>query len=177
MGKYVKTLSKGCLWGVDLLIFVTLGTQDKPFTRLLKAIDGAIQEGIIKEPVIVQAGHTKYESSHMTILGMLSMEEYHHYMEKCDLLITHGGVGSIFDALKLGKKIIASPRLKKYGEHVNDHQIQLIDAFEEKNFLIAYREHDDFANIYVQAVHMNPVKYVQNNQKMISIVQNFIENN
>lgn len=159
------------------MIFVTLGTQDKPFPRLLEKIEEQIKKGNIKEEVIVQAGYTKFESKYMKILGMIPMEEYNEYMKKCDLLITHGGVGSIFDALKLGKKIIGCPRLKKYGEHLNDHQIQLIESFHEKGYLLAYNEEDDLAEILKKVKKMKPIKYKSNNQKMLDIITNFIENN
>lgn len=177
MGKYVKTLSKSSLWGVDLLIFVTLGTQDKPFPRLLEKIENEIKCGNIKEKVIVQAGHTKFESEYMQILGMLTMEEYQQYMKECDLLITHGGVGSIFDALKLGKKIIACPRLKKYNEHLNDHQIQLIEAFQEKGYLLAYNENNLLSDVLNESKKKKPIHYKTNNHKMVKIITDFIENN
>ena len=177
MGRDVKTLSKSCIWGVDLLIFVALGTQDKPFYRLLKDVEKQIQCGNIKEEVIVQAGHTKFESEYMKVFGMLSMDEYQEYMKKCDLLITHGGVGSIFDAMKLGKKIIASPRLKKYKEHLNDHQIELVDAFDEKGYVLAYREGDDLGEILQKIKKKRVKKYKPDNQRMLSLITEFIENN
>ena len=61
------------------------------------------------------------------------------FIGKADYIITHGGVGTITDALKLGKKIIAVPRLSKYKEHVNDHQLQIIENFSEKGFIVGAR--------------------------------------
>mgnify|MGYP002867149211 CR=1 FL=1 len=106
------------------MIFVTLGTQDKSFKRLLDALEQAIESGIIKEEVIVQAGFTKYTSPTMKIFDLIDREDFNKYIEKCDLLITHGGVGSIITGLKNNKKVIAIARLAKYKEHVNDHQLQ-----------------------------------------------------
>ena len=126
MEKYVKTLSKGCLERVDILmILVTLGTQDKPFTRLLDAIQKAIDQKIIKEEVIVQAGCTKYESKDMKIFDLIPADEFDKLVKKCRILITHGGVGSIMTGLKAGKVVIAAPRLSKYKEHTNDHQKEI----------------------------------------------------
>lgn len=118
---------------MDILIFVTLGTQDKTFTRLLKAIEDEIIKGNIDEEVIVQAGYTKYFSDKMKIFDLISQEDFVLYMNRADLIITHGGVGSIITALKMNKKIIAVPRLAKYGEHINDHQLQIVKCFEKKN--------------------------------------------
>ena len=109
------------------MIFVTLGTQDKSFERLLEAIDKAIIKKQITEEVIVQAGYTKYESSNMKILNTIPKDEFLKLMDECTLLITHGGVGSIFDGLKKNKKVIACPRLSKYNEHTNDHQLEVLE--------------------------------------------------
>ena len=87
------------------MIFVTLGTQDKGFERLLKAIDKAIDDGTIKDKVIVQAGFTKYESKNMEIFTEVSKEEFDKYLKEAKLVITHGGVGSIVGALKYHKKV------------------------------------------------------------------------
>ena len=111
------------------MILVTLGTQDKSFVRLLKAIDKQIELGNIKEEVIVQAGYTKYESKNMKIFDLVSPKELDSLMKSANIIITHGGVGSILGALKYGKPVIAAARLSKYGEHTNDHQKQIIDEF------------------------------------------------
>lgn len=95
------------------MILVTLGTQDKDFSRLLKAIDNEIEKKHITDKVIVQAGTTKYESNNMEIFDLISKDELSKLVEKCDLLITHGGVGSILDGIKNNKKIIAAARIKK----------------------------------------------------------------
>lgn len=88
---------------------------------------------VIDEEVIVQAGYTKYFSDKMKIFDLISQEDFVLYMNRADLIITHGGVGSIITALKMNKKIIAVPRLAKYGEHINDHQLQIVKCFEKKN--------------------------------------------
>ena len=112
---------------MDFLIFVSLGTNDKSFERLLKVIDKEIEKGNIKDKVIVQSGYTKYSSDNMEIIDLMSMSMFNKCIADCDILITHGGVGTILDGLKKGKKVIAFPRLSKYKEHVNDHQKEIID--------------------------------------------------
>ena len=86
------------------MILVTLGTQDKSFKRLLEAIDKQISLGNINDEIIVQAGHTKYNSANMTIFDFIPYDEFDEYIKKCNLLITHGGVGSIITGLKYGKR-------------------------------------------------------------------------
>ena len=104
------------------MILVTLGTNDESFERLLKAIDKEIEKKTINERVVVQAGCTKYESKNMEILDLVPRDEFDKLIKECDLLITHGGVGSILTGINYGKKVIAVPRLAKYHEHGNDHQ-------------------------------------------------------
>ena len=80
------------------MILVTLGTQDKPFPRLLKEIERQIKKGNIKDDVIVQAGCTKFKSKYMKIFDLMPMDEFDKLLKDCDLLITHGGVGTIVGA-------------------------------------------------------------------------------
>ena len=96
------------------MILVILGTQDKKFPRLLDCIEKEIEKGTIKDKVVVQAGQTDYTSSNMEIFDLLPAPEFDKMMDKADLIITHGGAGSILSAIKKGKKVIAAPRLAKY---------------------------------------------------------------
>ena len=125
------------------MILVMLGTQNNSFHRLLEEIDRLIDSGVINEKVIVQAGYTKYESKNMRIFSLIPQDELEKYQDKADLIITHGGVGSIISSLKREKKVIAVPRLHKYGEHVNDHQKQIVESFDKKGYIIGCYEVSD----------------------------------
>ena len=118
------------------MILVTLGTQDKEFTRLLKEIDRLIDKKVITDKVIVQAGYTKYNSKNMLVFDYLPKKELEEYMKEANFIITHAGVGSVFDALKKDKKVIAVARLSKYKEHNNDHQLELLEEFSKENLVI-----------------------------------------
>ena len=141
------------------MIFVTLGTQDKEFTRLLDAIEKEIKKGNIKQKVIVQAGYTKYTSDNMEILKLIPMEEFDKYIKECDLLITHSGVGSIMTGLKNNKKIIAAARLKKYNEHTNDHQIQIGKEFEKQGYIMYLDDFDDLGKVLKDIKNFKPKKF------------------
>ena len=153
------------------MIFVTLGTQDKSFVRLLKAIDKAIDDGIIKDEVIVQAGYTKYESDNMKIFDLIDRDEFANYIKKCDVLITHGGVGSIITGLKNNKKVIAIPRLSKYKEHINDHQVQIIDNFNDVGYIIGLKEDINLKDAFSRLKKFTPNKYKSNTNKMIELIE------
>ena len=107
---------------------------------------------------------------------MISKEELEKYVEEADLIITHGGVGSIIMALNKNKKVIAVPRLHEYNEHVNDHQRQIVKVFNEKKYIIGIQNVEDLSEALKQIKDFKPQKYQSNNTKMISIIGNFIDN-
>ena len=98
-------------------------------------------------------------------------------MEKSDLVITHGGVGSIVMALKMGKKVIAVPRLSAFGEHINDHQIQIVDSFNKQEFLIGLTELDGMEEALAKAKEFKPKKFKSETDHMIKLIEDFIDNN
>jgi len=157
------------------LIFVILGTQDKEFPRLLEAINLEIKNKNIKEKVVVQAGSTKYVSENMTILDYIPMNEFKNYIEKSSYIITHGGVGTILDSLNLGKKIIAVPRLKEYGEHENDHQVQIIEEFSKLVYIINGSDLNKLGDNIKLLSSFIPKQYVSNNKNMINLLESYIE--
>ena len=159
------------------MILVSLGTQDKSFARLLKVIDEAVEKGIIKDKVVVQAGYTAYNSKNMEIFDYLSIDEFNNLLDKCDLLISHGGVGTIMSALSENKKIIGCARLEKYKEHTNDHQTQILEEFDREGYLIYAKDLDKFCEYYKRAESFTPKKYISNTQNMINLIDDYIENN
>ena len=157
------------------MIFVTLGTNDNSFERLLKAIDKEIEKGTIKDKVIVQAGCTKYTSKNMEILDLIPREEFDRLISECDLLITHGGVGSILTGVNNGKKVIAVPRLAKYKEHGNDHQLQIVENFSERKYILAVKDLNKLGKTIEKAKTFKPKKFVSNTHNIINIIENFID--
>lgn len=157
------------------MILVTLGTQDKPFKRLLKEIENQIKKGNIKEKVIVQSGYTKMKSKYMEMFDLLPTKDFNKLIKECDLLITHGGVGSIIEGLNNNKKIIAVARLKKYGEHDNDHQIQLINNFSEEGYIIGVTDFDTLDDVLEKAKKFKPKKMKKKQNNMKKIIVDFID--
>ncbi len=158
------------------MILVMLGTQNNSFHRLLEEIEKLIKSGKIKEKVIVQAGYTKYQSSNMEIFNLIPQKQLEEYQKEANLIITHGGVGSIISSLKMGKKVIAVPRLHQYGEHVNDHQKQIVKTFDEEGYIIGINEVSELEKAIEKILNFKPKKYEANNKKMLSIIENFIDN-
>ena len=157
------------------MILVTLGTQDKSMVRLLKLIDKSIAEGLIKDKVIVQAGFTKYKSKNMEIFDTVSNDELEKLINKADLIITHGGVGSILSSLKYHKKVIATPRLAKYNEHTNDHQKQIVKEFSKRGYLIPLLDYNNFDKVMEKSKTFKPRPFKSNNENFTKIIKNYIE--
>ena len=157
------------------MILVTLGTQDKSFERLLKALDKAVAKGKIKEKIIVQAGCTEYKSKNMEIFDLTSPEELDKLVKKCSLLITHGGVGSILNGIKYNKPIIAAARLSEYKEHTNDHQKQIIKEFVKSGYILELEDFDNLDKLIKQAKKFKPKEFKSNTNKFIKNIENYIE--
>lgn len=164
------------IYGVDILILVTLGTNDKSFERLLIELERLIDLKVINEKVVVQAGYTKYQTKKMEMFDLIPMEKFDEFIQTCDLLITHGGVGSIISGLKSGKKVIAVPRLEKYGEHVNDHQLQIIENFDSAGYIIGIKEMDELQDALMKVRTFTPRIYQSNVDNMIKLIKTYIDN-
>lgn len=111
------------------MIFITLGSQKFQFNRLLKAVDKLVANGTITDNVVAQIGYSDYKPQNFGYENFFDREMFAKIMDEAETVITHGGTGAIVGAVKKGKKVIAVPRLSKYGEHVDDHQLQLIEQF------------------------------------------------
>ncbi len=161
------------------MILVLLGTQNNSFHRLLEEIEKNIENGNIKEEVVIQAGYTKYESKtekqKVKIFDTIPKEELEKLIEEANLVISHGGVGSMITANQKGKKVIAVPRKKKYHEHVNDHQIYTVEAFARKRYVIGVKDVENIGNALKQVETFEPVIYNKDdNSSIIQIIEKFI---
>ena len=159
------------------MILVLLGTQKNDFHRLLDAVQKNIDNGTITDKVIVQAGYTKFESSNMEIFDLIPIDKMNNLIDTAQLVITHGGVGSIIGALKKQKKIIVMPRLSKYGEHVNNHQQEIVSIFEEKGFIKSIHSAEDLTKILLEIDNFIPNVYQSNTNRIIEIITKFIDEN
>ncbi len=158
------------------MILVTLGTQDKQFYRILEALEVKLDKHLIDDEVIVQAGcSADFKSKYMKIFDLIPMDEFDEMIKKCDLLITHGGVGSIITGLKNNKKVIAAARLSKYNEHVNDHQLQIIDNFSKEGYILKLDNFDDIDKLIKDSSKFKPKKFKSNTDNMINLIDREIE--
>jgi UDP-N-acetylglucosamine transferase subunit ALG13 len=117
------------------MIFVTVGTEQFPFNRLLDWVDRAICKGKIQEQVIVQAGACTHEVSGALMHTMLTQKEFREISQQARVIISHCGEGSFFTLRDLGrdwgKPFILVPRRHGLEEHVDDHQWEMAKALDK----------------------------------------------
>lgn len=126
------------------MIFVTVGTHEQPFDRLLKCIDKMIDDGKIKEEVICQKGFTDYVPKNYEAKKLIPYDEMQKNIEMARIVVTHGGPASFLDPLKYGKIPVVVPRKKEFNEHVNNHQVDFSKEVEKrmKNIIVAETDAD-----------------------------------
>ncbi len=176
MERIEKVLSEGCVRGWNILILVTVGTQKFPYERLIKTIDNLVKEHKIQEKVFMQIGTSQFTPKYCDYERYVPHEELNKKLDECSLLITHSGVGMIISACNRDKPVIVLPRLKKYGEHVDDHQVEIAEAFSEKNYVYYCRDEKDMLEAIKNARQKKYEKYQSKNKKIVNLILNYIEN-
>lgn len=159
------------------MILVLLGTQNNSFVRLLNAVQDCIDKKIITDEVVVQAGFTKYESKDMKIFSMIHKDQFADLLDKADVVITHAGVGSIIASIERGKKTIVVPRLKKYNEHVNNHQIQIARKYKHDGYVKSVMNLKHLGDVIKSIDAFEPKAYLKGKSNILSIIEEYIDNN
>ncbi len=159
------------------MIFVVLGTQKFQLNRLLKLMDEYVEIGKIKEEVIAQRGNSDYVPKNFRSFDFLDKDTFDSYIKKADIVVTHSGVGSIITSLKSRKPVIVFPRLRKYGEHVDDHQLDIATAFEKKNYVLCCKEQDDLLKLLLQCKEKKFEEYISQREQVVSTIMKYLESN
>lgn len=115
------------------MIFVTVGTHEQSFERLIKKIDELKEKNIISEDVIIQKGYTDYEPKYCKTYKLIEYEKMQKYINQARIVITHGGPASFIAPLTIGKIPIVVPRQKEFDEHVNNHQVEFVKQVVKRN--------------------------------------------
>ena len=157
------------------MILITLGSQKFQFNRLLEAVDDLVARGVIHEEVFAQVGCSDYQPKHYPYKAFLDREEYAFWENKCTILITHGGTGAIVGGVKKGKKVIAVPRLAKYGEHVDDHQLEIIHQFGSQNLICGLNDCSELEEALAFVKNHRFGTYVSNAANIIDSIEQFID--
>lgn len=114
------------------MIFVTVGTHEQQFNRLVKAVDELRADGTLTEPIFIQTGYSTYEPIHCEHSQFVPFRQMKDYMEIADVVITHGGPSSFIEAMAVGKVPVVVPRRGDLDEHVNNHQADFVRIVAER---------------------------------------------
>lgn len=178
MGRYEKVLSRCYVRRRNILIFITVGSQKFQFDRLLKEIDRLVEEQKIKsDEVFAQIGYSTYEPHFYSYKEFLNKEEFLNLMEKSETIITHGGTGSIINGVKKEKKVIGVPRTVEHGEHVDNHQFEIIEQFTNSNLIYGISDVNEIESALEAVKDMEFRKYESNTNNIISILETFLMEN
>ena len=159
-------------------IFVTVGSRKYPFDRLFKKLDELIDEKKIDDEIFAQIGTSQYKPRNYKYKDYITQEEFQECVNNSDLVISHGASGSIMKSLNAGKKVVAVTRLEKYGEHINDHQIQNNEAFGENGYVLPVFEMNELkdAIIKIQEGKDNLKKWENKDPlAIVKLIDKFIE--
>ena len=156
------------------MIFVVLGTWEMPFTRPLAEIDDAIRNGLISEPVVVQSGKTAFESRNMELVPFFGKEDLEQMYERAALVICQAGVGSIMLGLRKQKKVISIARLSEFDEHIDDHQLEILNVFAQTGAVLPWAGRGDLGEVLLRAGSFISAGYPFGEEKISGQILNYL---
>lgn len=158
------------------MIFVCVGSREYPFDRLFLELDKLVESGELHEEIFAQIGQSKYIPKQYQYERFLSADEFKQWQEKADIIISHAGVGSLIGALKNRKKVIAVPRLAKYGEALDDHQMQIASIFEQEKYLYCVYDMQSLGKTLKKATqNHNEIKPYDRPSYIVDIIRDYIK--
>lgn len=160
------------------MIFVTVGTHEQQFDRLIEYVDDLKHREVIKEEVIIQSGYCTYVPKYCEYSKLLTYKEMMENINKARIIITHGGPSSFIMPLQIGKIPIIVPRQKKFDEHVNDHQVDFVDEVKKRNGNIItvfnINELEQTIENYDLLIEEIPTNIVSNNKKFNNSLEKIV---
>ena len=148
----------------EKLVFITLGTSNFGFTRLLEKLDSILEHRRLNYQFIAQIGNSKYIPRNFGYVKWLDYESMKKYLTRSEIVITHGGVGSLIDALLSKAKVISVPRRCEFKETTDDHQVELTKELEKKGIIEGVYSIDRLENILLEVIQRDwkPVEFNSN---------------
>lgn len=156
------------------MVFVVLGTWGMPFARALREIERAAAAGLLTQPIIVQGGCTTYTSPHLQVVPYFSADEMERMYERATLVVCQAGVGSIMLGLRKHKTIIAIARRAAYDEHIDDHQLEILDVFSKLGSVLPWRGEGDLPEVLARVADFAPVPYPFGEEKVSRTILEFL---
>lgn len=156
------------------MIFVCTGSQIYPFNRLIKELDRLVQTQAISQEVFAQIGESN-PPAHFACERFLDRERFAQLQQGADLIISHAGTGALVGALKLGKQVIAVPRLAQFGEHIDDHQLQIAQVLSQEGYLRQVLDMDMLMPTIKEAMEKPIIKRFSSKAQVLSMVEAYLD--
>ena len=158
-------------------LFVALGTQKFPFDRLVNRLNQLVSEGLYnKEDIVIQSMKFGKVLPVFTHYETIPVEQFNEFMDEAEVIITHSGVNSILTGMARKKPLVIVPRMCKYGEHVDDHQLEIAKVMEEKYHVLVARDLTDLGG-YIQKAKLHEyLPYISQKEQLLTAVRNIIDN-
>lgn len=175
MGATSRSIPTSKIWGEFILIFICVGSREYQFNRLLREVDRLVGNRKIDDKVFAQIGKSTYIPRNYSYIRFLDQDEFSEYQHQADLIISHGGTGALIGALKLGKQVIAVPRLEKFDEHIDNHQTEVAGILEKEGYLRSVIDINDLLSV-INCSKSNPqFKIYQKPSNIITMIEEFIK--
>lgn len=157
------------------MLFVTVGSQKFQFDRLLRAVDALVASGVVEGGAFAQVGACAYVPGSFPSEAFLDRERFGELMEESDVVVTHGGTGAIIGAVKRGKRVVAMPRLARFGEHVDDHQVEIVRQFGEMGLIEPCYDAEGLPGAYERARSRAYRRFTSNSNHFLSDLASYID--
>lgn len=159
----------------SIKLFVILGTQKFPFARLIKAVEELVLSGHFqKDEVLIQSTLPGYETSEVNIVNLIPADKFNSLLKDADIIITHAGVNSILSCMKYQKSFLIVPRRKEFGEHVDDHQMEIAEVMSSQYGVLSLLELDNLWEQLQKAVDNRYKPWLNNNRELLSSIEDFL---
>lgn len=155
-------------------VFLSVGTHSQQFNRLLREMDSLLEKKKITAEVFAQTGNSDYAPRNYKFKKFLDEKEFEEKIVWADLVVSHAGAGTIINALRRSKKMIIVPRMKKFGEHTNDHQLDLAEALEKEGKALAVLDISELGKKILQAKKFSP-KTASNRESLVNAIKKILE--
>lgn len=156
-------------------LFVILGTQKFPFHRLLKAVEEIIKEGLFtKDEVLVQSGIFEPDRESINFVNSIPVDQFNSILQNAEIVITHAGVNSILSCMRLQKHFIIAPRLKQYGEHVDDHQLEIAEVMRTQFNVLVLNDVAQLCELIQKVENHTYEKWNFDNRLLLKSISDFL---
>lgn len=155
-------------------LFVPLGTQKFPFGRIITALNELVKQGNYKPEEIIMQSALYPVKPEFTAFGLIPNEDFNRYMKEAEVIVMHSGVNSIISCMNLGKPLVICPRLHEYGEHVDNHQIEIATLMHDKYDVLVCTDMKDLLKLIEQAKTHKYKPWVSHREELLEAIRGLI---